>query len=745
MDRPTGKYTACERILPLLTALLLLASGCGVPAGDAPAAGFVSGDYAFVPRDRQVLVLDVRDPAWPQIVAAWDAPGRVQRVRIAGRAAYIVHWPSVDSWNTASGPPDGGVQIVDIGDPRHLRLLGSYRTPDVAVNVAVFSNVAYLAYVADWAGVSAVDVRRPAAPVEIVRLPSGMGGLQVADGRLAGVWGGCSVRGPCSGGFWLADLTDPRRPAELGRVVSPVLPGYDVAVVGRYAYIAGFGVWVVDLADPARPAVVSSLRLNGGVYHAEIEATETHLFVTADGLYVFDLAQAPKLVQTAHLKLEQESTLHVNVSADDMALRDGYLYLAANGGLYVVDVRDPLRPALIGSAAATPIAPPLPSPAVAAPTATRVPPPTDASFPTACDRFADPPSRLATAIHQPASPDPPLPATVSPRPLAYAAHTLYLDATVARLAADAGFDTAVQVFPWRDLNPEPGRYTWAAADDMARNAAAAGLNLVVRLDMPPDWARVVDSAALPFDLAAYADFVSAVAGRYRGRVLGYIIWNEPNLAAEWRRSGDGSASHWYSTAGGVAAPADYVGVLGVTFRRIRAADPAARVVTAGLAPTGERSARAQDDLSFLQAMLAAGAARCADVIGQHTYGYGQDPAAGRPMLAQPGLERVAAWRTILRSHGVDKPVWITELGYTVGPGSQPAVTPAQQAAYLAGAITRARVEWPWVEMLTVWNLVYGRDPGDEAAGFSLVEADAAPRSAYTRLQQTLVRYSITSQ
>jgi hypothetical protein len=30
---------------------------------------------------------------------------------------------------------------------------------------------------------------------------------------------------------------------------------------------------------------------------------------------------------------------------------------------------------------------------------------------------------------------------------------------------------------------------------MARNAAGAGLNLVVRLDMPPDWARAADIGA----------------------------------------------------------------------------------------------------------------------------------------------------------------------------------------------------------------------------------------------------------
>ena len=39
--------------------------------------------------------------------------------------------------------------------------------------------------------------------------------------------------------------------------------------------------------------------------------------------------------------------------------------------------------------------------------------------------------------------------------------------------------------------------------------------------------------APPDDVQDFADFVTAVAGRYRGRVRYYQIWNEPNIYPEW--------------------------------------------------------------------------------------------------------------------------------------------------------------------------------------------------------------------
>jgi hypothetical protein len=363
-------------------------------------------------------------------------------------------------------------------------------------------------------------------------------------------------------------------------------------------------------------------------------------------------------------------------------------------------------------------------------------PSTPTSFPTV--DCPPPPPRPAEVVHQPLGPALPTPPPRRELPFRHAVHTLFLDETVAELAVDVGFDTIVQVFPWRDLNPRPGFYDWEAGDYMVRTARAYGLDLVVRLDMPPEWAVVPDACArggFPFDPHAYADFVGAVAERYRGHVLGYVIWNEPNLAAEWSRSGGDLPHHWESFDGWVARPEDYVSLLCTAQARVRAIDPGALVIGGGLAPTNEFSPRAMDDREFLRQMVVAGAAGCFDVLAVHDYGYGLSPEDERGAHGGLNLARILDLRDVMLEYGDAKPVWITELGYTVHSHVQPPVSEKEQAAYLVGAFERVQQEWPWVEMLTVWNLCYGRQPEDEMSGYSLVEPDLTPRLAYRALQK----------
>src|SRR5690606_41132625 len=102
----------------------------------------------------------------------------------------------------------------------------------------------------------------------------------------------------------------------------------------------------------------------------------------------------------------------------------------------------------------------------------------------------------------------------------------------------------------------------------------AGVNILLTVTNAPGWAR--DSAeenGPPADPATYAAFVGAMAQRYAGVVDAYEIWDSPNLRRAW------------NTSRGISA-ADYVALLQAAFTAIKAADPAAIGVSAGLAATG---------------------------------------------------------------------------------------------------------------------------------------------------------------
>jgi GH35 family endo-1,4-beta-xylanase len=332
-----------------------------------------------------------------------------------------------------------------------------------------------------------------------------------------------------------------------------------------------------------------------------------------------------------------------------------------------------------------------------------------------------------------------------PSPVA-AVHTLRADDEMLHLASEAGFDAVVQVFSWFEMEPTRQEWHWEVPDFVVRAAEHYGLDLIVRLDSLPAWAAEEAAAGQVDSLSDdYAAFAGWVAQRYRGQIRGYIVWNEPNLAKEW--------------GGRRPDPAAYTELLRRAYEAIKAADPEAWVVSAGLAPTNHQDAEAMDDRAFLEAMYQAGAGAYFDVLGAHPYGFAYPPDDPRGAHDGLNLARLLDLRAIMEAHGDgDKPIWVTELGWTtagVGEGSWLTVTPQQQADYLTGAWRRARREWPWLQVFTVWNLsqgprsepfdraqdrpAEGLPPTDEKAGYSLLDESGEPKPAYHALQAELNR------
>jgi photosystem II stability/assembly factor-like uncharacterized protein len=309
-----------------------------------------------------------------------------------------------------------------------------------------------------------------------------------------------------------------------------------------------------------------------------------------------------------------------------------------------------------------------------------------------------------------------------------AVHTLHADDARLQQARDLGARAIVQVFSWYEIQPSREHWHWQVPDFTVQAAGYYGLDLIVRLDQPPEWALIGDDtpAEPPFDTEAYLKFVETVARRYRGQIRAYIVWNEPNLAREWGAPPD---------------PEAYAHLLQRAYLAIKRADPAARVVSAGLAPTNEQSERALDDRLYLARMLQAGALPCLDALGAHPYGFAHPP--DDPWGTHDGLNmnRLLDLQALLADHGgASTPIWATEVGWTTaawGEAAGRAVTPQQQADYLVRGWEMAGTAFPTLEVWTVWNLSAGLAPEDEKAGYSLLAQDGTPKPAFAALQRAL--------
>lgn len=225
------------------------------------------------------------------------------------------------------------------------------------------------------------------------------------------------------------------------------------------------------------------------------------------------------------------------------------------------------------------------------------------------------------------------------------------------------------------------------------------------------------------NLERFGDSVAQLAQSQKGYLDAYEIGNEPNLDAVYGWGAAPNAAH-------------YAAVLCEAYGRIKAIDPDAIVVSAGLAPTGRvlgnweghpgHNGLYQDEREFLKEFLAAGGGDCLDAVGYHPYGYSADFDAEPDVAsADPdqncangfcfrGAEKIYE---IMAAQGLgSKKMWATEFGWIVKPpdaclndgswaGRQwQIVSEAEQAANLAGAYEYAAAHWPWMEAMFVFNL-----------------------------------------
>jgi Tol biopolymer transport system component len=306
------------------------------------------------------------------------------------------------------------------------------------------------------------------------------------------------------------------------------------------------------------------------------------------------------------------------------------------------------------------------------------------------------------------------------------------DLGLAYLVNDLGFDWAKGYVNWATVEPEPGQWRWVDPDNIVTAYGDQQLNILMRVHGSPAWARPADSALShpPDDLADFAAFMTALASRYRGQVAAYEIWNEPNLNYEWGYL--------------EPDPAAYTAMLKTAYTAIKAVDPEALVISGGLATTGNGSANAAGDLTFLQGMYQAGAKGYFDAFGSHPYAYGLAP--DQTHAGGLALDRVQAQHEVMLAHDDGAtPIWITELGWVLqsswdlGEHRAIGVSQAQQGEYLLRSYAKAGQEWPFVEALFLFNLDFSTVPWYPAAEpmrwYAILNPDRTPRPAYTLLRE----------
>jgi hypothetical protein len=271
--------------------------------------------------------------------------------------------------------------------------------------------------------------------------------------------------------------------------------------------------------------------------------------------------------------------------------------------------------------------------------------------------------------------------------------------------SQSGITVLRQDFDWTWIEPSPGVYNAAWYDPIVGAAASNGIQLLPVVLRAPSFRTGQPQSAkgdwTPTDPATIGPVFKALVERYGPNgtfwaenpgipkipIRAWQVWNEPHLP-----------SHWGPDA---PNPAQYTQLLRAAHDAIKAADPGAEVVAAGISQSSLAGAIPLND--FIEGMYDAGAKGTFDDLAVHPY------------AAQPSdsLSLVGGVRSIMNAHGDGSGIWVTEFGWASGgPAGRYTTDEAGQAARVGQFVRQAVAERTALNLrgLVLYNWRDSSDP-----------------------------------
>ena len=242
---------------------------------------------------------------------------------------------------------------------------------------------------------------------------------------------------------------------------------------------------------------------------------------------------------------------------------------------------------------------------------------------------------------------------------------------------------------WNQVETSPGVFDFGRLDAIVKTARSHKANVVIVLGQTPAFHATVPSPAAAYGagassmptLDAWRKYVDTVVRRYHGPDVQFQVWNEVNVV-----------NYWSGTQAQMAQ------LTAVARQVVDKVDPDITLVAPAFVTRLASQQKWMDDF-FAQKVDGKPVGDLIDVVSLQLYPVPTTPTPEASML------QLAVDRKILAKHGVDKPVWNTEINYGARGGKNVAPAPLNEQAsnvartYLLNAANGVqRVFW------YVWDL-----------------------------------------
>jgi hypothetical protein len=324
--------------LPGVVSDLQLAPGQILYASGSESSSTASGQ-AFLE------IISVFDPARPEVLSRYVDPlwyQRDVRVEVRGRWAFLT---ATQSSRSVTVPETSLLMVVDVANLYSPTRVGGYYRPAAPVSgMAIAGDSLYLA--AGAAGLEVLDVANPAPParVGLYQPPASVTDIAAA-GDFVHLLG--------DGLYWSVDVTEPAMPVVAGKLPLAGWPAMEVAASHAYVLSAGPGkaeLRIADISDPRAPAEVGAYRWTETGEATDVAVAEPYVFVTTvvGGLRVLDVSDP-----AAPIKI---GSYVASTPATSVAVRGDYAFVGHDqrwdpmftpASVHVLDISDPTEPRLL--------------------------------------------------------------------------------------------------------------------------------------------------------------------------------------------------------------------------------------------------------------------------------------------------------------------------------------------------------------------------------------------------------------
>lgn len=374
---------------PVPFAWKVAASWPGYPRGE-PLDMAMNGNKVFVAMgDTGWISFDIGDAMHPRSLGYYDYGRFEYYLDLFGiwMSCYGIEVVANKAY-TADG--EGGMAIFDVSNEFSPKLLGHYRHEDIdAWWVRVEGNSAFLFDELGQVGLNVIDIQNPTQPErvgELLRPDWYIYNLSLANRFI--------YAADYAGNLTILDVRDPRKPREIAHHALEV---EDVFLHAGKAYLTywdeeaeedSLAIWdlanpeqprpegmfhfselhgmpervfawdnkaaittgnsnllLLDVQDSGRPRWLTQIQLAGDLL--EVQAHQSNLCVlSTENLHLLQLEDSHRVVPRAALPLVGD--------AHDVTISGSHAYLADGvGGLRILDISDPLHPALVSSVKTT--------------------------------------------------------------------------------------------------------------------------------------------------------------------------------------------------------------------------------------------------------------------------------------------------------------------------------------------------------------------------------------------------------